>query len=194
MRHRLPTQMAFTIMELLIASVLASLLMVGVLFATTQMARQTQRQAKLDSPTRFYDLIHIIRADLKQTVSYKLSQNQIHLKGFFLLDDKTYQRRALPTEVIYRVIEMGDTFWMMRHQRELGKLTLEDTQANLLGKGIFAMQLTEVLIEDSKTPLPQENKPTKETETWQPLPELIELSLSTIQLPQTPLSFIITLK
>lgn len=185
------THRAFTIVEMLIASVLASLLMIGVLFGTTQMANQTQRQARTQSPTYYQQLADIITADLNQTISYKIAEDQIQLKGFFLIDDKTHERKARPAEVIYRITQIDETYWLMRYQRELGKLSLDDTQANLLCKNIIKMEILENTVENEEKSDTDQLKPIAAPNTWQTFPASAQLVLSTIDQPETPLVFLI---
>ena len=131
----------FTIMELLIASVLSAILMIGILFATTQLARQVHRQKGLASPTQFNTVLELLRKDMSQATACRVTENKIHLRGFMLLDPQSQKRIEQPAQVIYRLVQINDVFWLMRHQRALNNLTLDDTDANLLCKNITTMQL-----------------------------------------------------
>jgi hypothetical protein len=173
----------FTIMELLIASVLAAILMIGILFATTQLAKQVQRQKHLVSPTQFSNVLDLLRRDLSQATACRVTENQIHLRGFLLLDGKSQIRTEQPAEVSYRLVEINGASWLIRHQRELSNLTLDDTDANLLCKYITTMQLlappppevTPVVasppeVESSDDSLDNQNNPQNKPQNIPPLP------------------------
>jgi len=175
----------FTIMELLIASALAAILMIGILFATTQLARQTQRLRKVSSPTQFNSMVELLHKDLKLATACRVTENQIHLQGFMLLDKKTQRPMQQPAQVIYRLVEVGNEHWLMRHQRAINNLTFDDMDANLVCKGITTMQLIAVLSpppddegsDDTASTEPDKNQlesPIEITDKWQPLPPVVQ--------------------
>lgn len=195
----------FTIMELLIASSLAAILMIGILFATTQLAKQAQRQQQRNSPTEFDAALQLLHRDLRQATACRVEENQIHLQGFILLDKKNQTQRQYPAEVIYRLVEIGPNHWLMRHQREFSKLTLDDTSANLICKDITSMQLIahdplplkDDNLTDNLDPEFEAENPNNETEKddqllpleitdqWQPLPPAVQWTI-TRQPPNKP--------
>lgn len=152
--HRKPNfrGRGFTIMELLIASVLAAILMIGILFATTQLARQVQRQKHLPSPTQFNPVIERLRKDISQATECRVTENQIHLRGFMWLDSQSQMQTGQPAQVIYELVQINDANWLIRYQRQLSNLTLDDSDANLLCKGIITMQLLALSSPPEDTP------------------------------------------
>ena len=194
----------FTIMELLIASALAAILMIGILVATTQQARQVQRQQKRTSPTELDSLIQLLRHDLMLAQTCRIKDDLIHLQGYFKRDPKTHQQTQQPAQVIYRLVELGQDTWLIRHQRDPKNLTLEDSTANLLCKGITSMQLLAVQMptEESATQesatdddeteastLPVETdipiEPQPFTEEWQALPPVVQWIITRSQEDET---------
>ncbi len=140
----------FTIMELLIASALASILMIGILFATTQQARQVQRQQKQSSPTELDSIVQLLRRDLMLATACRIKDQQIQLQGYFKLDEKTFSQTQQPAQVIYRLADIDQETWLIRHQQDPTSLTLQDSSANLVCKGITSMQLLAVSLENDQ--------------------------------------------
>ncbi|MFG0250420.1 MAG: prepilin-type N-terminal cleavage/methylation domain-containing protein [Phycisphaeraceae bacterium JB051] len=188
----------FTIMELLIASALASILMVGILFATTQQARQVQRQQKRTSPTELDALVQLLRSDLMLAQACRIKDDQIHLQGYFKRDPKTQVQTQQPAQVIYRLVEIGKETWLIRHQRDPKSLTLQDSTANLVCKGITSMQLFSIETPtDTATPqsdatddaaLPVQTdapaEPQPFTDQWQTVPAVVQWIITRSQTDQ----------
>ncbi|HCD32464.1 MAG TPA: hypothetical protein DER01_08640 [Phycisphaerales bacterium] len=176
----------FTIMELLIASTLAAILMVGILFATTQQAKQVQRLQTQTSPLHFDTVIQMLRSDLMLATACKVTEDQIQLQGYMQLNSKTQSQTQKPAHVIYRLVAIGNDHWLIRHQRDPSSLTLQDSSANLLCKGITSMQLLAselpesfddepIEISPTNEQLPtQEQIPTEITDNWGSLPTTVQ--------------------
>jgi len=113
----------FTLIEMLLATVLTSVLMVGVLAVITRVSRPISipiHEASLTSISMGTDAVfRVVTADLAQAREVKLDGSDIALTGFGGLDPVTRERNQRPVHMRYRVQQVADQSWLVREERML---------------------------------------------------------------------------
>ena len=113
----------FTLIEMLLATVLTSVLMVGVLAVITRVSRPIStpiHEASLTSISIGTDAVfRVVTADLTQAREVEFDGSEIALTGFGGLDPVTKERSQRPVRVRYRVQQVADQSWLVREERLL---------------------------------------------------------------------------
>ena len=147
----LPHCPGFTLLELLLASALTTLLMVGVLGIVAQVglpARQPSDAASPDAASGDASLrgfADILRLDLEHAASIDVTKpNRVELLGYGSLDAETRRRTHRPVRIVYHIARIGDRRWLLREQRRLDVLTNRNVQRDLIAAGIRGFELSHV--------------------------------------------------
>jgi type II secretory pathway pseudopilin PulG len=110
---------AFTLIELVIASALAALLMVGVMMVLTGIIRDRKRLSAAPSsePASPAALAEILRRDLSCSTQFSvLADGSIQINGLSALDDKTLQSIDRPSLITYRLSDRDGLRMLIRDE------------------------------------------------------------------------------
>jgi hypothetical protein len=141
---------AFTLLELLLATVLSTVLMIGVLAVVTDLGAPAVAAAS----TRFRDAalgphtvdawVSLLRADLNQASRVEASKNSsLALTGYTALDPSDRGQTHRPVRVTYEIAEVGGRQWIVRRQAALDVLTNRNTHRDLVGCGLTRFELVQ---------------------------------------------------
>lgn len=136
----------FTLLELLLASALTTLLMVGVLGLVSQIGLPAEEPSDtLSRDAAYRGFADTLRLDLEHAASIDASEpNRIVLLGNGSLDAEARRRTHRPVRIVYEISEVGDRRWLIREQRRLDVLTNRNVQRDLVAAGIDAFELASV--------------------------------------------------
>jgi len=140
---------AFTLLELLVATALSTLLIIGLMSVITSVA-QTQAQsdplevdagAALDARA-VEAWVALLREDLNHASATDVRvPNQLTLMGYAALEGAMRRTTHRPVQVRYRFESIGGRTWMVRRQRAMDVLTSENEQRDLVFAGATRFQL-----------------------------------------------------
>jgi prepilin-type N-terminal cleavage/methylation domain-containing protein len=163
--------LGFTLVEMLLASVLLSLLMMGVFAVVVAVARPAGRVAevsprvsggsgmmptvagaKTDSaqaPVPLNDgvvdaLVRLLREDLKHASSISCDEGGITLVGHGAVDAAGRAPTHRPARIEYRIETIDDRHWLIRRQFALDLLTTQNIQRDLVCVGVTSVDLVAV--------------------------------------------------
>lgn len=135
----------FTLIEMLLATVLTSVLMVGVLAVITRVSRPIStpiHEVGLTSVSIGTDaIVRAVAADLAQARELEFTDGQIVMMGFCGLDPMTSGRNQRPVKVRYRVQSVADQSWLVREQRPLDVEGSGLVVAELVAPGVSRIAL-----------------------------------------------------
>ena len=157
----LPHRPGFTLLELLLASALTTLLMVGVLGIVAQVglpARQPSDAASPDAASpdaasrdaasrdaALRGFADVLRLDLEHAASIDVTKpNRVELLGYGSLDAETRRRTHRPVRIVYHIARIGDRRWLLREQRRLDVPTNRNVQRDLVAAGVRGFELSHV--------------------------------------------------
>lgn len=149
---------AFTIIELLLATVLSTVLMIGVLAVITRLGAPDSAAASStgrhgDSPSTVASeviepLMSLLREDLGLArVMEAAKPNEIALEGYAGLDGQSHERTHRPVRVHYRIEFIDGRPWLVRRQAALDVLTNQNIQRDLVCSGVTRIELTTITTE-----------------------------------------------
>jgi prepilin-type N-terminal cleavage/methylation domain-containing protein len=142
MRHR---RRGFTLVEMLLATVLAGLLMAGVLFMTAAVGRDRRRVAADEAGPRRNGVMERMRWDLANavTMSPQRSGRILVLVGHGGLDPQTLAPTNRLTRVIYEVRGRGRDAALFRQQEYLDEPTRPDRWTELVCADVQAINVAD---------------------------------------------------
>lgn len=134
----------FTLLELLLASALTTMLMVAVLGLVAQSGHPADQRGDPASRDAAVDgLIDALRSDLEHAVAVRADEaNRVELLGHAGLDAASRERSHRPVRIVYRIEEIDGRRWLLREQRLLDVLTNRNTQRDLVAAGVESFELT----------------------------------------------------
>jgi len=138
---------AFTLLELLLATVLSVLLMMGVLGVITSIGSPDRPGENTGAPAQqqaemVQSLIRLLGDDLRQAHLVEHEQdNVLLLTGPIGLSDGERSRLHRQVRVEYRIERVEDRPWLTRRQTELDVLTSDNLQRDLVCSGIERFQI-----------------------------------------------------
>ena len=141
---------AFTLLELLMATVLMSLLMVGVLavvatLGKAEIASGGQMHASVALPAEAMDaMVNLLREDLSQAGDVAVQANELTLTGYTALGGAARESTHRPAEVAYKLEDVDGRRWLIRRQAALDVLTNRNVQRDLVCCGVTRFCLTRV--------------------------------------------------
>jgi hypothetical protein len=139
---------AFTLLEVLVATVLATLLMVGVLAVVADLgasgvvAPAKARPEAALGPEAADAWVRLLREDLNHASAvHAADENEMTLVGYAALDTPARERTHRPVRVLYRIQEVRGRRWIIRRQEALDVLTNENVQQDLVCCGVSRFEL-----------------------------------------------------
>lgn len=133
----------FTMIELLLASVLMAVLMIGVLAVITRLAPVDEPALTADQPSSEVDaLIRLLRDDLLHAQHVEtLSEREILLISHGSMESNTRRYVHRPVTVRYQITTVDGEPWLIRRQTALDVLTNQNEQRDLVYRGINRIAL-----------------------------------------------------
>lgn len=131
----------FTVIEVLAATALASVLMVVVLGVLTGMTRKERLLESQHSPIWHDRIVRQLTADLSGASRFSTGPGVLTIVANS--DSCSEQPKWLPTEIRYEVIEAGDVRLLIRTTRPLTQLTTAQS-SRLVCMGIDSLSLCKV--------------------------------------------------
>jgi hypothetical protein len=127
-RHR-----GLTFLELLLATALATLLMLLVLSVTAGF-RQAQAHLRTSNSNQASTarLKELMEQDAAMADDIRVGPNQLLLEGFGRLNRATFQPEHGPTRVWYRLVTTNGRGYLVRQQTELDNLTNQESAVEIV--------------------------------------------------------------
>jgi hypothetical protein len=142
----------FTLLELLLATVLSVLLMVGVLAVVADMrmpdgspvlASEPQREAPAGAAA-VEAWVDVLRQDLQHATAVQTAgENELVLMTYSALDRISREQTHRPVFVQYRIEELEGRRWLVRRQAALDLLTNQHIQRDLVCCGVDRFSMLE---------------------------------------------------
>ncbi len=148
----------FTLLELLLATVLVTLLMMGVLGVVVRVAgpiADTNAAGRNDPNTipqgTVSAWVSLLREDLAHARGVSVSDDGvIALAGHLALDRQGREQTHRPALVIYQLEDIGDQSWLVRKQMLLDVLSTEAIQRDLVCSGVQRFTLLRRDVKDEQ--------------------------------------------
>jgi hypothetical protein len=140
--------LAFTLLELLMATVLMSLLMVGVLAVVATLGKaETASGAPASAspalPAEAMDAwVSLLREDLSRAGDVEAQADGLALTGYMAFDGSARECTHRPAEVAYKIEDVDGRRWLVRRQAALDVLTNRNVQRDLVCCGVTRFCLT----------------------------------------------------
>jgi prepilin-type N-terminal cleavage/methylation domain-containing protein len=139
----------FTLVEMLLATTLAAIVMGGVLTATAALARDRRRMEARTTLDASSGVIEMIRRDLTNAAALvgAADANGFELVGFGGIDGKTFAANQRLVQVTYRVVRSakGDTAGVLvRGQAYLDDASRPDRWNDVVAAGVKRVTITAV--------------------------------------------------
>lgn len=135
----------FTLLELLLASALMAVLMIGVLMVLTNLTRpamasdvDSDKQGEIISEATW---IELIRDDLRQAHHIETSVNELVIVSYGGLDAQSKERTQRPVRIRYRIETMSARPWMLRDEVSIDNSAETVIRRELVGQGITRFEL-----------------------------------------------------
>lgn len=142
---------AFTLLELLVATALSTVLMIGVLavvadLGAPEVAAGIRDEAGAGGAAEASDAwVRLLREDLAHAHSIDASKaNEVALMGYGALDGRGRERTHRPVLVLYRIEMIDGRPWLIRRQAVLDVLTNQNVQRDLVCCGVTRFELVGV--------------------------------------------------
>ncbi len=130
----------FTIMEMLAATALTSLLMIGVLAVMTSIAREHRAAAIRSQRGIETELMELLRWDLANATRIESGADRLVLSGHGVLDPQTQQpSMPRPCVVVYQVRQVNGRSWLSRQQSAADQSV--PPSVAMVGSGVRNMQV-----------------------------------------------------
>jgi hypothetical protein len=149
----------FTLVEMLLATVLTTILMVGVLAVITTLGT---RGAVADSVRPLEGLTdtqaaeacaRLVREDLDEATNVDATKvGELRLSGYGALDSRSRERTGRPVNVRYAVEEIDGRPWLVRRQESLDALGLDNVLCDLVCEGVRRMELVKTPSDSKDSP------------------------------------------
>ena len=160
----------FTLLELLAALVLASLLTTALLQLVRNVHRKGREVTALASQDEHWtsQTFNLLQQDLRNSRRMVISENQILLTGFAGTNPKSGTPNHTSAEVIYRIVSSGDRRCLQREERNLQTLTNTN-----IHRRIVAVDVVELSFWFVDAPNINWSSPQQATPDWIPIPAAI---------------------
>ncbi len=142
------TARAFTLLELLVATALSTVLMIGVLavvadLGAPEVAAGIAEEAGAAGGDEALDAwVGLLREDLAHAHSIDASKaNEVVLMGYGALDGRARERTHRPVLVLYKIERIDGRPWLIRRQAVLDVLTNQNVQRDLVCCGVTRFEL-----------------------------------------------------
>ncbi len=147
---------AFTLLEVLMATVLATVLMIGVLAVVTTLGAPARASKGAAAPpangaaapslddASIDALVGLLRKDIGHATRVDASRpNELTLLGYDALDSGARERTQRPVRVLYRIEEIDGRCWLIRRQAALDVLTNRNVQRDLVCEGLVRFEMAQ---------------------------------------------------
>ena len=169
----------FTLLELMLASVLMVMLMVGVLGVVASVVRPTQALARdqgssvdvAGDATIDESVAWLLQEDLLQAVRIERGSGGLVLISYGGLDPRTHERTQRPVRVVYQTLLIGDRPWLVRVEEGLDDEAAERVRVDWVAGGVTRIELLPPPTkhrEDPRKVLPSNNQVVKVNEITEP--------------------------
>lgn len=171
-------RLAFTLVEFVAATALATLLLVAVLGVAAAFAKSAARRERAVTPPLWqHRLAEQIRWDFEQAREVRKVGSRLELRGYGDVEANSPTTRRL-VEVTYQTESLAHRTWLTRRQRPIGLATSTARQPELLAQGV-AMLDWQIETDDATTgasTAPRSAAPPAPA-TWSALPKHSRLRL-----------------
>ncbi|MBS3822135.1 MAG: hypothetical protein GVY24_05085 [Planctomycetes bacterium] len=142
------TARGFTLLELLLATMLTVIVMVGVMAVVVRIAQPLdprdrspgpQDQARQSPPIDRW--LRVLRTDLAHAKNIQTAENKITLTGYAALSDRGRGPTHRPAKITYQLQTTNRRCWIIRRQQWLDELTSDNVQCDLIGAGVSRFKL-----------------------------------------------------
>jgi type II secretory pathway component PulJ len=132
---------AFTLLEMLLATTLATVLMAAVIIVLSAISRDRLQLAKRDSASALPVVIDCLQWDLSnaQRVTTSTDGRSLIMIGHGSIDSATLRPTGRLARVTYRAMEEGKPFHMVREQSLLDDSAHPDHWQELVGSNIVGL-------------------------------------------------------
>lgn len=136
---------AFTLIEMLLATILTAVLMVGVLAVIARIANPMQHASDIDTDATPYVesemLVQIFAADLAHARTIHALPGELRLMGYTSLEPQRRTRTQRPTHIHYRVASVDRQPWLLRDEYPLDGQTKSISHTELIAQGVTRIAL-----------------------------------------------------
>jgi prepilin-type N-terminal cleavage/methylation domain-containing protein len=134
---------AFTLIELLAATALSALLLIGVLGVLTSLRASAAQSMGIERPDVFAPLLSLIRRDLSQASSVTTTPERTTISTFVNIDQAGNLSHR-PVRVEYFLEQVGNLRCLVRQQTNLDELTNRATSRQVLYVDVASFQMSTV--------------------------------------------------
>lgn len=138
---RRPGPAGFTLIELLVASLLASMLLVALGGVIGQVARRRADMQNLVPASHHEAMIRQLSWDLLHARKIAADEFTLKLVGYGGRSPATGAALGRPTEVIYEIVTLADTGWLVRSERLLDEQRSRAPAGQLVCKGAAQLRV-----------------------------------------------------
>ena len=135
---------AFTLVQMVAATVLAAVLMVTALLVIAGLGRERRIAAASEKLEPSVEMMELIRWDLVNAREMSTNRGQVTLIGFGSLDEDASPRSHVPVEVVYEVQRAADRSWLVRRQRTEDRRGRGEWSVELVCADVARFEVTEV--------------------------------------------------
>ena len=136
------TRAGLTIIELLAAAALASMLMVAVLgLLRILVVKQRILVDQTRMPPWQHLLVHQLRLDLSNARRFELAPDRLLLVGYGGKDFDTRRPTHRPAEVLYRLVSVGDRTWLLRQETHVDSLSNANRRTEIACSGLSVITM-----------------------------------------------------
>ncbi|QNN21548.1 prepilin-type N-terminal cleavage/methylation domain-containing protein [Planctomycetales bacterium ZRK34] len=137
-------QPGFTLLELIAALALSTLLMLGLLTVITAISspRSTTEAGDFSQDHTTQLLISLVRHDLMHAQDITVEANHIKIQGYGALDSQSLTPTHRRAEVEYLIEQHEELTILVRQQRDVDDLTATNTHRHLLATDVSQFMLT----------------------------------------------------
>ena len=143
----------FTLLEMLLATVLSVMLMVGVLAVIASLGTAAGKAGGQPVPAAdaMDGWLRLLQEDLNLAVKVDTSRsNELTLIGYAALDGLGRERTHRPVRVLYRFEEVGGRRWLIRRQALLDVASNQNVQRDLVCNGVSRFELMPAPVESAQ--------------------------------------------
>jgi prepilin-type N-terminal cleavage/methylation domain-containing protein len=147
------TARGFTLLEMMIATVLSSVLLIGVLAVVANLGKsanavglgRSEDFAAVSGAEAVRAWEPLLRDDMAGAAAVDATKaNELTLVGYGALDATSRRRVHRPVRVVYEIAELDGRRWLIRRQTALDVLTDQNVQRDLVCSGVTRFALARV--------------------------------------------------
>jgi hypothetical protein len=151
MKRKSKHSLGMTAIEVLVATLLASVMLgsvVGLLGTLTRQERALRKRASIP-PAWHAQLADQLQWDLTNSREFIVSPDRITLVGFASRDFATDQPTGRPAQIAYYLIDAIDGRWLARSENHCDVLTNDSSRVELLCHGVNSFQFGATLVDQA---------------------------------------------